>query len=247
MGDESNQGREIDEVPLEHIYRYDSTPTDTGDPEVWAYVEQAEVQASNIAGTSSAVSSSNSDQSITVVIWGQSSSVDRYETISLSGTSTATPSSALTWTADTVRSVSLSQACTGVVTVSVGGTAVVTIPPGLQRVQCPRIRLWRVPGSTLTLPYIYYQKPLKAINDGDIVDLPDMAFEALRLGIEYIGHKNNGDIDYARMIYDDYRQAKFDLHSRSTRELNQVIKKDFHRSPPGVPFILPRTISGSVS
>lgn len=247
MGDESNQGREIVEVPLEHIYKYDSTPTDTGDPEVWAYVEQAEVQASNASGTSTAVSSSASDSGITVVIWGQVSSVDRYETISLNGTTTATPSSALTWTADSVRSVSLSQACVGVVTVTVGGTTVATIPPGLQRVQCPRIRLWRVPGSTLALPYIFYQKPMKAINDGDIIDIPDMGFEALRLGIEYIGHKNNGDIDFARAVKQEYKEAKAELFSRSNRELNQIKKKNFNQSPPGVPFILPRTISGSVS
>lgn len=247
MGDEARQGVEIVKTDLEKIYRHDSTPTDSGDPVVWAPVDMSSVQASNTATTASAVSTSAADLSINVIIRGQVSSIERYETISLNGTTPATASSPVTWTADTVYSVSLSAVCAGVVTVTIGN-AVAVIPPGLQRIQCPRIRLWRVPGSTvLTLPYIFYQKAMKPVADGDMIDIPDFAFDALLKGLFYWGHRNNGEASLAQSTWNEYLAAKDKLRSVSQLEVTRRNEKDWNVSSGEVPYTIPRTITYTVT
>jgi len=246
MGDEARQGFEIKPTDLEKIYKFDSTPTDEGDPVVWAPVNLVSVQASNTATTASAVSSSTADLSVNVIIRGQVSNIERYESISLNGTTTATATSPLTWTADSVYSVSLSAACTGAVTVTIGNVVAV-IPPGLQRIQCPRIRLWRVPGDTLTLPYIYYQKAMKPVADGDIVDIPDFAMDTLLKGLFYWGHRNNGENQLAQSTWNEYLVSKDKLRSISQGQIAQDNKKEWAVSQGDVPYTLPRTITATVT
>lgn len=247
MGDEARNGFEITKTDLERIYRHDSTPTDTGDPVVWAPVDLSSVQASNTATTASAVSTSTADLSVNVIIQGQSSGIDQYETISLNGTTTATATIPVTWTADTVHSVSLSAQCIGVVTVTIGNDIAV-IPPGLQRIQCPRIRLWRVPGSTvLTLPYTYYAKAARPVNDGDMVDIPDFAFDALLKGLFYWGHKNNGETREAQSTWGEYLAAKQKLISFSQTEVTRKQQKEWNTSIRDVPYTIPRTITHTVT
>ncbi len=245
MGDESNQTREITEVDLEWIYRTDSTPTDEGDPIHWAYVEQSEVQATNTSGAVSITSSSSSDSGINVSIKGKVSGVDRYEVLSLNGTSTVT--GALTYDADSIESINLESKCTGVVTVTTGSVTIASIPPSLQRILCPRIRLWYVPSETLTIPYIYYQRFNKPVNDSDIIDLPDNALKALISGVEYYGHKNNGDIQFANEARSRFEEDKRQLYSWSTRDLNKIKMKKFGTSISNAEkWNLPRTISATV-
>lgn len=243
MGNSASRNKEITEVPLEEIYRLDSTPTETGDPIYWAYVGESEVQAvTTVAATVNVVSTSASDSSINVFVQGLVSSAERYEEIALTGTSTATGT--LTFDIDGVASVSLASVCVGSVTVKHGTVTIAVIPPGQLRVTCPRIRLWRVPGSTvLTLPYIYYKNALKPVKDSEIIDLPDSAMKCLRRGISVIGHEDNGDQDFMQLNDSLYEKEKRDLYSMSTRQLNVVHKKNFHRRPSGdVPSILPRLI-----
>lgn len=245
MGDSARQSYEIKEATFEQIYRYDSTPTETGDPVVWAYVEQSEVQAINTATTVSIVSSDNTDLAKKVIVRGKVSSVDRYEVITSNGTTTV--AGLLSWDVDSISSISMEDVWTGVMTATTGATTIASVPPGLQRIQCPRIRLWRVPSSALTLPYIYYQNAIKPINDGDIIDIPNFAFPTLLKGIEYYGHKNNGDIDFARLALEEYNESKKRLVSISNRELNVVHRKETHtRTSDQRAYTLPRTISGTV-
>ncbi len=246
MGDESVQGKVIVEKDLEDIYAYDSTPTEEGEPFCWALVNQAHVQSSNTATTSSAVSSSDSDMSIQVTIRGRVSGNERVEQIQLNGTTAATPSSALNWDADSIYSVTLASVCTGVVTVTVGNNISV-IPPGELRVECLRIRLHYVPGEVLTIPYIYYKRPRRLVNDGDIVDIPDFAIPCLLKKIEYWGHINNGDIDFAQMANDEYKREKMELISASRQELTRSTKKYWNESIGSPKFFLPRTINAEVT
>lgn len=246
MGDESNQTKEITEVQLEDLYRMDSTPTDTGDPIHWAYVDQSEVQAANTATTVSVVSSSSMDSSTTVIVRGKVSGIDRYESLSLNGTTPV--AGTLTWDADTIEGINLSDKCTGVITMTTGATTIAAIPPGFQRLSCPRIRLWHVPSEVFTIPYIFYQRPMKPVNDSDIIDLPDNAFKAVMSGVDYYGYKNNGDIDFAKEAKFQFEQDKRDLYSQSTRELNKIYRKQFGVSWSNAnKWCLPRTISASVS
>lgn len=246
MGDESRQGFEICEKPLEEIYRYDSTPTDEGNPTFWALVNQAEVQDLNTATTSSAVSTDGSDLSGTVLIRGKVSGKDRFETISLNGTTPATPSSPLTWDADSITSVSLSDAPVGAITVTVGNVVAV-IPPGHQRIQAPRIRLWRIPGDVLTLPYIFYQKPLRMVADSDILQIPEAGFDCVLKGMLYWAYLNNGDVDFAQAKWGEFLQAKKDFISWSQNELNKKQEKSWPRDRKDIPFRLPRTINATVT
>lgn len=246
MGDESNQTKEITEVDLEWIYRTDSSPTDTGEPIHWAYVEQSEVQAANTSSTISIVSSSSADSGIAVTIRGKVSGIDRYEVLSLNGTSAVVGT--LTYDADSIESINLETKCTGVVTATTGATTIASIPPGLQRLLCPRIRLWYVPSETLTIPYIYYQRFNKPVNDSDIIDLPDNALKALMSGIEYYGHKNNGDVQLASEARSRFEEDKQQLYSWSTRELNKVRMKKFGSSVSNADkWNLPRIISATVT
>lgn len=245
MGDNDRQGFEIQKTTLERIYRYDSTPTDEGDPVVWAFVDQSEVQASNTAATISVVSDNAADTAMTLTVRGQVSGIERYENVTLNGLTPAVGS--LTFTADTITSCSLSANCVGVVTVTTGATTIVSIPPGLQRIQCPRIRLWRVPGSVLTLPYIYYQKAMKPINAGDIVDIPDEGFDALLKGLFYWGHKNNGDTREAEGSLQEYQIAKRELISWSQHEPTKVDKKYWPQRAGDLQPSLPRLIVATVT
>jgi len=246
MGDEDIQGKEIVETDLETIYSYDSTPTDEGEPFLWALVNSPHVQASNTATTSSAVSSSNSDLSITVTIRGKVSGNHRVETISLNGTTTATPSSALTWDADSVYEVQLSSVCVGVVTVTIG-TSVAVIPPGELRVECPRIRLYYVPGDARTIPYIYYRRPRKMTADAQIIEMPDSIIPCFMKGIEYWGHFNNGDLDFARAAKEEFMGLKQEAINLSSQQLKQEKRKYWDNSVGKVPFYLPRTIDATVT
>lgn len=246
MGDTARDGFEIKKQPLEVIYNADATPTDTGDPYWWAPVELAGVQASNTATTSSAVSTSASDTAINVLIRGQVSSKDRFETISLNGTVSATPSSPLTWDADSVHSVTLSADPVGAVTVTIGNVVAV-IPPSHTRIQCPRIRLKDVPGSTLTLPYVFDQTPLKLVADGDIVEIPDAGQSAVFEGVLYWGYKNNGDVGLAEKQFQVYQRAKESLRSWSHREVSKVDNKYWPNNfGEEVPFTLPRTVGATI-
>lgn len=245
MGDESVQGKTIVKKPLDWIYRYDSTPTEEGEPIVWAPVDHRHVQASNTATTSTAVSTSNADLSVVVTIRGKVSGVHRVETISLNGTTTATPSSALTWDADSIYSVVLDSACVGVVTVNVGNDIAV-IPPGELRVECLRIRLHYVPGEVLTIPYQFYKRPKKPISDGDIIEVDDSAIPAVLKGIECYGHLHNGDVDFAEAAENRFNEMVVKLIILDKARPQEFHNKEWPQSSGGVPFYLPRTINATV-
>lgn len=239
---DATNNRELREVSVESIYSADPTPTETGTPDKWAYLGQSHVQALNTAaGTVTVVSSSAADVSQKLMVRGLVSGAERYEELTLNGTSTVT--STLSFDINSVESVSLSAACAGVVTVARSVT-IATIPPGYLRVECPKIRLQLVPGGTYTIVYPYYKKPVKPTQDNDIIDIPNEAFKALRYGIEEIGHMNNGDMDYSEASRKKYIEAKRELWIWSNRNLNKNETKDYRRTPP-FDARIPQTITGN--
>ena len=234
----------IDEVPLEDIYSYDPTPTETGTPTKWAFINQAEVQAvASSAATVSVVSGSTADLSQKVVIRGLVSGIERIEELTLNGTTAV--AGTLTWAAGEIESCVLSATCTGTITVTSSATTIVAIPPGYLRIQCPKIRFQLVPNGTYSLTYIFYQTPVRPSSDNDIIDLPDEAFKALRYGLEEIGHYNNGDIDFSSAASRKYAEAKRELAIWSQRNLNQNEVKDYataaptgYRWPPTITYVV---------
>ena len=244
MYDTTNNGT-IAEVSLESIYNGDPTPTETGTPTRWAFVGQAEVQAvTSAAATVSVVSGSTSDSGMTLLVRGKVSGVERYEEITLNGTTSATGT--LSWDSGEIESVVLSAQCVGVVTVTAGSTTIAAIPPGYLRVQCPVIRLWNVPGGTYSITYLGYQRPVKPVKNSDIIDIPNEAFKALRYGIEEIAHMNNGDIDFSQAAAGKFKAAKMELYNWSTRSLGMNERKDYVPSA-SFGYRFPRTISATVT
>lgn len=240
MFDTTNNS-EIKERSLEWIYTADPTPTETGTPKHWAYVNQANVQAVATTGAIvSVASSSASDTNISVRVSGKVSGIERTETITTNGTNSV--SGTLVWDAGEISSIVLASVCAGVLTATSNSTTIVSIPPGYLRVQCPLIRLYLVPGGTYSISYIFYQRALKPVSDSDIIEIPDEAHKALRYGLEEIGHFNNGDIDFSIEANKKYEFAKKELWKWSNRNLNTNEIKDYTPTIP-VAFRLPETIS----
>lgn len=245
MFDETNNNI-IYKTDLMKMYREEPTPTETGTPNKWAYVREDEVQGVTTAASVVTLSSSSAaDTSIVVVVRGRVSGVDRYEEVTLNGTNSV--ATTLSFDAGTIESIVLSGAAVGIVTATAtsGTITLAQIPVGYLRVQCPRIRFWYVPGSALTIRYFYQQKAVRPYRDNDIIDIPDVAFKALRYGIEEIGHINNGDQDYAQAAQGKYAKAKHDLFLWSTRYLKTDEIKDY-RPNAAFGFRLPDVITGSI-
>lgn len=245
--DTTLQNGTIDKVDLEKIYKYDSTPTDEGDPINWALVGNYGVQADNDNSVVTVVSSLTSDVSQTVCVHGKSSDVDVVEELSLNGTTSV--SGSITFDENSIWQVTLNTECVGYITVTTTGTSTTTIaqiPSGQKRIQCPKIRLWRVPSDARTLSYIFGKNPLKTTKDSDIIDLPDEAFDCLLTGVLHLAHKNNGDIDYSRTLEGDFYGKIQDLINWAEATKSQEM--DFCKRSSSKPvFSLPRTITYTVT
>ena len=237
--------REIFKKDLDWIRRTDIASDDQGDPNFYAYENESEVSALFTASTLSAVSSNASDVGQKVYAKFTVSGVTRYEELSLNGTSTVTGS--LTVDANSIENLNLSSQCAGVVTVTVGSTTVVSIAPGQLRVRCPKIRLHRIPGSTLSCSYLYYKKHLRPSRASEIIDIPDEGMNALIKGILGWGDLNNGDRDFMQASRAEFQEEAKQLYIESNRRLNQPLMKCANRHQDSLVFRLPQTIGTPVT
>jgi hypothetical protein len=224
---------------LKNIYSV-TDYTDTGDPINYSVVGVVGVQAlSTAAGTCSAVSSGATDLSIICTVTGLVSGVITTDQISLNGTSSV--AGTVSFDIGSITQVTLSGDCAGNVTVTRGAVTIVVIPAGNKRIQCPIIRFYYIPGSVQTINYIYQKKPYKIVDDDDVVDIPDFAFPTLLTGVEYWGHKNNGDLDFADATYQKFRLMIEGLATKGY--LRDTHWKEFTQGSDGAIFTLPRTIT----
>lgn len=235
------EDRKLHERPLDEIYDSDPTPTETGIASFWSYVSQEECQAvPTVAGTISLVSSSTADISKTAVIKGKASGIEQYETLSLNGTTAVTGT--ISWDASEPLSISLGAACSGVVTATRGAVTVASIPPGHPRVQCPLIRLNLIPDSAQTIRYFFYKRSLPLINDNEIVDLPDDAFNAIRCAVAEACYALVGKLQASQLEYQKKKEAIKDLVIWSERNIAQTPIKQF-KYPDPVAYRLPDFIN----
>ncbi|MBU2060838.1 MAG: hypothetical protein KKH44_03175 [Bacteroidetes bacterium] len=240
MIDTSNNNELIIKCDIETIYGTSDYSTDEGEPLNWALVGLYGVQAiSTSDDVATVVSSSASDLSISCVIHGQVSGIETTEEISLNGTTPVVGTT--TWDEGTVWQVTLGSVPFGNITVTIDTDTIVVIPAGQYRIQCPKIRLWRIPGDVRTINYTYQKNPIKVTNSNDVIDLPDHAFECLMKGVMYWGHLNNGDVDYAEnTMKPAYEKAKKKLIELA--DARNFRQKDFLEQD-GAVFTLPRTIT----
>jgi hypothetical protein len=106
--------------------------------------------------------------------------------------------------------------------------------------------LWRVPSDVRSLIYIYNKRPLKVVNDADMFDLPDEAYDCLLTGTMAHGYRNNGDIDYADKMEAIFEQKIQKLINWS--ESTKFYEMDFLKTPADQAiFTMPRTITYTVT
>lgn len=248
MIDTSVNNSTVNRCFIEDIYNLLSFSTDTGDPINWAVEGNYGVQYQTTTGVEGddairVNSDSASDLGIKVIIHGKSSGIDTIEELELNGTTPV--AGAIVWDVGSIWQVSLGSTTTG--NVEIYGTSwtytIAKIPAGQLRIQCPKIRLWRIPADVRSLQYSYQKRPIKVTNENDMVDLPDDAFECLLLGIQYWGNKNNGDIDYAiNTIKPMYENEKQKLISKA--QAYTVDKMDFASNQDDtLYFSLPQTVT----
>ena len=244
MFDEDNEWPLI-KKDISKFYAYDPTPTDEGDAHFWAYVSQESCQAvPAAAGVMTVVSSNNSDTSINAVLKGKVLNVENYEILTLNGTSTVTGTTS--WDASVPVSINLESTAAGLVTFTRGVT-MAQIPAGHLRVLRPRIRLYQVPGTTGdTIRYHFYKRSIPLVSDYEIVDLPDIAFKALRYGVEEIAYFLVGKLQASNNAFEKYRSACDELVSISERDIAGNEIKNVKETVPYA-YRLPEIISGTVT
>lgn len=244
MFDEDND-KPLFKKDLEWFYAVDATPTEEGDADFWAYVGQASCQAvPSAAGTISVVSSNGNDTNTDFVVRGISGGIERYEILVLDGTTAKTGS--ISWAANKPVSINLENTVLGVVTATIGATTVAQIPPKHLRVLRPHIRLFNVPGTTGdTINYFFYKRATEPVSDSDVIDIPDIAFKALRYGIEEIAYFLTSKLRASNDSFEKYKDAKMELVAISERDVAGNEIKNFRETVPFA-FRLPDTITGSV-
>jgi len=160
---------------LEELYRsYAEALTTTGSVE--RYVIYDDVVKAQPTATSklNIVSSSASDTAITVHIKGISSSVEVYESVTLTGTTAVDSANSYT----SIKSISKSAASVGYVTVTSNSATVTNalIPRETLETRYKLIKLHYVPSTvaTISLPYIMKPTPLSQDYDYPLLDIADL-------------------------------------------------------------------------
>lgn len=154
------RGIEEDTTGIPSLYRM------WGEDSVLAQLKEASVI--------NVVSSSASDTSQTITIFGTVSGYPDYETISLTGTTTAAGSKSFT---TVERVVSNATARVGRVTVSAntGNTTVAVLPVGAtaREVKYRKIQIRPLPNAVFPIFCYYYKTPYLLVNDEDVHELGD--------------------------------------------------------------------------
>lgn len=124
------------------------------------------------------VSSSGSDTgaSYQVVVKGENANGEVFaEILTLNGVGSVSTSSQFTY----VSSITKSQSFNGTITVTCGGTTLLTLLPWEMGRSYRQIYLLNSPNTTETIKYRFYQQPLVLVNDYDIPDIPGALAQSL--------------------------------------------------------------------
>lgn len=143
------------------------------------------------------VSSSTSDTSGSIQIFGTVSGYPDYESINLNGTSTVTGSKSFT----TVERVTKSASTVGRITVSANSTNtnVVVLPTGdtTAGIMYSKIQLWPLPNAIMDIYVNYYKDPWRLVNDNDVHEMGQEFDESIILlataKLKYENSQSEGD------------------------------------------------------
>lgn len=155
------------------------------------------------------VSSSASDTTPKVTIFGIVSGYPDYETITLTGTTNAVGSKSFTSVERVVKDASTTGRIT--VTGNSGNTTVAVLPTGdtTEGIVYRKISLYPLPNTVFPMQVYYYKDPYRLVNDADVHELGEDFDEALLLlATSKLKHEQNqkeGDKFYA--LYKDEVQS----------------------------------------
>lgn len=136
------------------------------------------------ASVLSIASSSTSDTSISITVFGVVSGYPDYETIVTNGTN-GTTAVAGSKSFTTIERVIKSASSVGRITVTgnTGNTTVAVLPVGntTESIRYKKVQLWPLPNTVFPMNVQYYKEPYLLVNDGDAHDLGPNFDEALIL------------------------------------------------------------------
>jgi hypothetical protein len=181
-------GRELEYRAAGSVDEADPQATSTGTP-LWFYFKGEEYVTAQpvVAGAVSVVSSSSSDTTQKVRIWGKSGGVDTTEVLTLNGLSPV--AGTVSWDVNGLYSVAKDGTTSGRVTASRGAATVSVLAPHVTANERHPLYLWPVPADADVVDVLGYRAPRPLVNAEDIPDLPQIFHEAVLVGAVIRGHR----------------------------------------------------------
>lgn len=165
----------------------EGTPT-----EYFAWAEDMVLRQPNSASVVNIVSSSASDTTGQVTIFGTVSSYPDQETLNLNGTTTVAGSKSFSKIERIVKDASTVGRITA--TTNSGNVTIAVLPTGdtTAGITYKKVRLWPVPNNVFPMNIWYYKMPWRMVNDDDVHELGQEFDEALiNLTVSKLRYQNN--------------------------------------------------------
>ena len=180
--------------------------TTTGTPELYTmWTENMVKEQLKDDTVITIVSSSSSDTSITITIFGEVSGYPDYENITLNGTTSVDGTKTFSSVERVVKSASTEGRVT--VTANSGNTTVAVLPVGYttEGIKYKKIHIYPLPTTVFPINVFYYKDCYKLVNDNDLHELGDDFDEAIiLLSVSKIEAENNKtESDRTMRLYKD--------------------------------------------
>lgn len=198
--------------PSHQFYSSGATDTDENIPiayRMWG--QDSTLDRLRAASVVTVVSSSASDTSIPITVFGVVSGYPDYEVINTNGTTPAAGSKSFTSVERVVKSQSTAGRVT--VTANTGSTTVSVLPVG-NTTTAPvysRIQLYPLPNAVIPINVNYYKLPFQLVNDGDVHELGEDFNEAIiLLSVAKLKAEQNQkeDADFYKFYQDEISSLK---------------------------------------
>ncbi len=197
----------LDPASTNDIDQWDPSRNETGTPSHFisnAGLEYVRAQPTS-AGTISIVSSSANDLTQKVYIRGVVSGVERWERLTLNGT-TSVPGTlsfdAATDVLPTIYMVAKSVATTGVITVTRGAVTLAVLAPDYLAEERQPLELWVTPSTASDVYTVRgYRSPRPMFNAEDFPDFPHFYHELVLIGAVIRGHRSLFRFNEANEIF----------------------------------------------
>jgi len=158
--------------------QYLDTITNAADPIAYVYSGESAVKTPlSSASTVNIVSSSATDTTQKVRIWGKVSGEEVSELLTLTGTTAVTGTNSYS----SISRISKDSVTTGYVTIKAGATIIATLSPREAASSYTKINLYYVPDSAISVYCSYRKKFTKLDYDEDIVEIPVIEPALIRL------------------------------------------------------------------